>query len=655
MKKTLLNSLWFKNVKRKALVQMLMFFTLLLEVSALQAQSKHYVAGNIYINTAGFVYITSGDTVVLEKTIKTIRDTAAAKRGMLSFAGTAGWKSTNSSFVNGYVRTRNTTAFIFPVGQSVYRPAAISAAAPDMPTDAAYYETALFDISSLGNNVDAITNESWIIQGTRPTNITLSWSTDMTVFASNNIANIFVVGWDPITNKWEKIASTIDPVSIFGISSSLGSGSVTTLAAIAPNSYAAYTLGGYKPYTVTFNDNGDINTRITIEGDSIGSANMPDEPTRHCYEFENWYFDLDDESSLFTSATVVTSDTTVYAKWIDLHPAAPVIINVTNTNVCEGDVITVLFLQELVSSGEGITLEFYIDVACTELFTDIITDRSYATSHDIYVIARNIAGCTTPIENALKLTITVGEICYITLDLKVFLQGVIQPSSPPFMTNHIQVPLYPTETPDLKLPVVNPYGIPGSYFQINDTLGVAGKVVDWILVEIWGNLVLSGMNTRYDLFEKLPLLLKPDGNVVDTNGLKPKLVVCTDSEVRIVVKHRNHMTVVSSALFPFNEDITYDFSIEITQALRAPLAIYDPMVMYNGLACLWAGDLNMNEFMDNVDMSIFNIDWRTRWIGEYVASDVNMDGMVNNIDNSFIIRNTKLGLYSPVYFFMKKN
>jgi len=240
----------------------------------------------------------------------------------------------------------------------------------------------------------------------------------------------------------------------------------------------------------------------------------------------------------------------------------------------------------------------------------------------------------------------------IILDLKLFLQGVTQPDS--IMTNYIQVPIMPEAMPNLKLPVTNPYDVQGNYFQINDESGPAGTIVDWILVEIWGNFEVSGIFTEYDLLESHALLLKPDGSVVDTNGQKPQLILNTDDSVRVVIKHRNHLSVVSNVLFPYNEDIIYDFSTGITQAVKAPLAMYDPMIMYYGLACLWAGDLNMNGFMDHVDMSIFNIEWMAGNFGKYVVSDVNMDGFVNSLDGSFVTRNTKLGLYSPVYFFRKK-
>jgi len=239
----------------------------------------------------------------------------------------------------------------------------------------------------------------------------------------------------------------------------------------------------------------------------------------------------------------------------------------------------------------------------------------------------------------------------IILDIALFLQGVVQPDST--MTNHIQT-APAIIMPNLKLPVVNPYSLADSCSNINSVVTI-GEIVDWVLVEIWGEFTVSGMFTNYTLLEQRALLLKTDGSVVDTNGQKPQLMLNTNDSVRVVVKHRNHLSVVSNALFPFDENIIYDFSTDVSKALKPPLAIYDPMVvMYDGIACLWAGDLNMNDIMDHVDMSIFNVEWRAGTLGEYLTSDVNMDGRINNVDNSFVARNTQLGLYSPVFFFIKR-
>jgi len=281
--------------------------------------------------------------------------------------------------------------------------------------------------------------------------------------------------------------------------------------------------------------------------------------------------------------------------------------------------------------------------------SQIVTYTVIDTAKYIHIQAVDYAG------NLSEVTTTMLTPCVttsITLDLKLFLQGVTQPG--PVMTNYIQAPIAPTIMPELKLPVINPYGLPDSCSKINNVSAI-GEIVDWIVVEIWGDLIVDGMFTDYTLLEQRALLLKADGSVVDTTGQKPQFVLSEDS-VRIMVKHRNHLSVISSELLTFSgkDIVTWDFSTGVDKALKPPLAIYDPMILQYGVACLWAGDLNMNDFMDHVDMSIFNMAWKSGIFGQYVAADVNMDGIINNTDLSFVIQNTKLGLYSPIYFFRKR-
>jgi len=237
---TILN---FKSLNFKSFC----FSALLLFCSlALQAQNAHYATGEVFIDHSGFMYISTGDTLNLEGAIFTVRDLNETQRGMLSFAGTSEWKSGSNAFVNGFVRTDSTGTFTFPIGQTAYRPARISKSASAAPTDAAYYTPALHNITALQTGVDAVTDESWVIQGATPAVITLSWSSDITSLA-DDLSKLCIAGWDG--TKWVKIASAADAVSpIFESASSLtGTGSVSTAATIMPNTYLAYTLASAIP------------------------------------------------------------------------------------------------------------------------------------------------------------------------------------------------------------------------------------------------------------------------------------------------------------------------------------------------------------------------------------------------------------------------
>jgi uncharacterized repeat protein (TIGR02543 family) len=89
--------------------------------------------------------------------------------------------------------------------------------------------------------------------------------------------------------------------------------------------YARWTAVSASVYTVTFNADGGspaAQTRTAASGASIGSANMPTEPTKSGYTFDGWYTAGNGGGTQFTAATTVTADITVYAKWTVIVPAA---------------------------------------------------------------------------------------------------------------------------------------------------------------------------------------------------------------------------------------------------------------------------------------------------------------------------------------------
>jgi uncharacterized repeat protein (TIGR02543 family) len=71
-------------------------------------------------------------------------------------------------------------------------------------------------------------------------------------------------------------------------------------------------------YTVSFNADGGspaTQTKTVQSGASIGSSNMPVNPTKSGYSFTGWYTAANSGGSEFTGSTTVTGDITVYARW----------------------------------------------------------------------------------------------------------------------------------------------------------------------------------------------------------------------------------------------------------------------------------------------------------------------------------------------------
>ena len=285
------------------------------------------------------------------------------------------------------------------------------------------------------------------------------------------------------------------------------------------------------------------------------------------------------------------------------------------------------------------------------------TDTTFNAMAGLYTIeVMDDAGCVFTLTRVrVERTDEMIDKCKFTLDLTVYLQGVTQPSG--LMSNYLQDKTY-SPLPNAKLPEDDPYkpnGVVTTYPEILNFNGPAGLVTDWILVEIWGDFT-PGIYpiTYYQLFESRALLLQPDGKVVDIAGNKPKFDFVYGTDIRVVVKHRNHLAVISSKLFSGTKDIIYNFSTATTQAISALMTLQLPQVNAYGKYSMWAGEYNNNNILDAVDATFLLIQIREENHNEYNAGDVNMDGLVDGDDELFIKHNTKIGLYGPLRYFIKK-
>ena len=224
----------------------------------------------------------------------------------------------------------------------------------------------------------------------------------------------------------------------------------------------------------------------------------------------------------------------------------------------------------------------------------------------------------------------------ITLNAKVFLQGAMQAD-----TMHNQLQTYFPDGTGL-LPVSDPYDGSSTYDDIYNVQGVAGTVVDWVRVEI-----RNGLDPHF-LLEAKNLLLKTNGKIVDMEGREP-IFSFQSIPVRVVVKHRNHVPIMSNALNFTEAAINYDFT---TSLLQASSLKDDPaqMIQVNGVWCMWAGDVN-----DVLDMGIDATDYNTVFFSNtsapfdvYIREDLNMDGGIDVTDLNILFFNNGISPYSTI-------
>ena len=244
---------------------------------------------------------------------------------------------------------------------------------------------------------------------------------------------------------------------------------------------------------------------------------------------------------------------------------------------------------------------------------------------------------TTPVAVAANITAISVAQAGVIVNAKVFLQGDM-PTSGTTMRNDLQN--YYSAGVGL-LPSASPFGnAVSSYINISNLAGTAGAVADWIQVE-----VRLASNTYATAVETRSLLLKPNGTIVDSTGLSPTFNPEVGT-VRLVIKSRNHMAIMSKDISSFAGTVSYDFTTSLAQAANAG----DPaqMIQVNGVWTMISGDLNGDNIIDAADGSIFKTDFVAGKYNNYMASDLNMDGLVDAVDGSYFKTSFLGGNYSTI-------
>lgn len=254
----------------------IILFFLLLGGVYLGAQSASF--GNTFIHNEGESVIfglhdfDKGSFGTVSGIVGTQR-TNDTRYGLIGWSDVSpGWRNAaDDRYVDGYVKTYGNRPFVFPIGDNgKYRPIAIDGAEG---TIAAYYEVdpasavtstvygGDYEPLPLGGpfpqsqSEDLVINiselEYWDVDGTNPTNITLTWDIFSEIEEiTNQLDRLSIVGWDG--SRWVAIESEVDRLYLNeersnprfnGGVSNLTQGSITTLNPIVPDQYLAYTFG----------------------------------------------------------------------------------------------------------------------------------------------------------------------------------------------------------------------------------------------------------------------------------------------------------------------------------------------------------------------------------------------------------------------------
>ncbi len=218
--------------------------------------------------------------------------------------------------------------------------------------------------------------------------------------------------------------------------------------------------------------------------------------------------------------------------------------------------------------------------------------------------------------------------------LKVFLEGAMMPNGTQMRT---------TLNDENLLPLSQPYNI--APYNYNNTVSVTvfpSTVVDWVLVEARsGTPNLSG-NAQTILIESQVGLLHSNGEISDLSGnagLRFANLI-EGNEYYFLVRHRNHMDVVSSTAVSINNlTANFDFSSSVGQALGTNQL----KVSSAGVYMLHSGDYNYDGSIQNTDYDVWKVN--PSILRTYHAADGNLDGTVQVTDfDQWHLNKAKLGV-----------
>lgn len=175
------------------------------------------------------------------------------------------------------------------------------------------------------------------------------------------------------------------------------------------------------------------------------------------------------------------------------------------------------------------------------------------------------------------------------------------------------------------IPLSQPYnnGKSWSYSGTENVGTIPADVVDWILVEV-RQAPSADLATSSTIQARRAGFIKSDGTIVDLDGTSPlnmgKPII--NKPLFVVVRHRNHLSIMSSGALPPDENgiYNYDFSTALTQA-------YGSGNGYKSVASTFAmvaGDADKD---GSIYVSDYN-NWAVNFgkTGVYEDFDIDMDG-----------------------------
>ena len=221
----------------------------------------------------------------------------------------------------------------------------------------------------------------------------------------------------------------------------------------------------------------------------------------------------------------------------------------------------------------------------------------------------------------------------VSLNIKVFLQGPYKTASGLMDTTLRKNGILPSISPYKDTVNNSKYLNGGNHVQVTYTIPT--NITDWVQIQ------LRDTVSKKLIYESKSCFLRDDGQVIDPDGLTQSISLgISPGNYYVVVKHRNHLAVMSADKVQLNGITSYDFTTDSTKAYGTSAMVKLGTSTKYGM---YAGDCNSSDIITASDISPIasNLNGTT-----YSNTDVNLSGITTASDISPIAAN--LNAYSKV-------
>lgn len=230
----------------------------------------------------------------------------------------------------------------------------------------------------------------------------------------------------------------------------------------------------------------------------------------------------------------------------------------------------------------------------------------------------------------------------IKIDPIVFLQGSsFNPSITGLMNDNLRVNNY--------IPITSPYGDNATVNASIFTIAGNNAIVDWVWIE------LRDKDDATKIIRATSAFIQRDGDIVALDGSSSLVLNVLAGNYHVVVKHRNHLSVMSANPIALSKNSTT--TVNFTDNSIASFGSNAQVELASTELALWAGNVNgdniiqysgTNPDVPSILSEVLNdagnfLNFPTYIIHGYNVHDVNMDGKTQYTgtepDVPFILQN----------------